>query len=192
MFTCGRLMPTGPLLKRPPTDCGLQTMATINQTHFPPQFCAEKKIYPVPGGTKRYQAARSGTTVVFVTPGSILRETDLECQRACPRCHKGSATGSRACKYAYDSSFQGHPPAHGARAEAPTPKTIYQFLPLSNYQSKLGVFYSARQISRPGGRKTAPVPERRTVDVSPSPRGWGRGGRKQDLQSRPNPLTFPG
>ena len=38
-----------------------RSLTTIHRTLFLPHFCVEKKIYPVPGGTKRYQPARSGT-----------------------------------------------------------------------------------------------------------------------------------
>jgi hypothetical protein len=40
----------------------LNTTTTIRRTNSSPHFCVEKKIYPVPGGTKRYHPARSVTT----------------------------------------------------------------------------------------------------------------------------------
>jgi hypothetical protein len=35
-----------------------RTDTTMLDRHFSPVLCAEKKIYPVPGGTSRYEAVR--------------------------------------------------------------------------------------------------------------------------------------
>ncbi len=45
-----------------------QTTTTIRRTDFPPHFCAEKKIYPVPGGPRRSQAVPAGTAAAVWVP----------------------------------------------------------------------------------------------------------------------------
>jgi hypothetical protein len=45
-------------------------MMAVRKGHFLPKTCAEKKIYPVPGGPRRSQPVRRGTTLVASPEGS--------------------------------------------------------------------------------------------------------------------------
>jgi len=41
--------------------------------------CAEKKIYPVPGGTKRYQPVRNGTATAIKRPAPVASPEGPSC-----------------------------------------------------------------------------------------------------------------